>query len=517
MLQTGVTIDEGPRDWHILQQDTTGHAGFGLSGHWAPYAGDSDDPRGNRVEVRLVYEGSGCPVSAALDWTAARMAPDRAWSILLSGIPAGGLYRVETRVWRHGSEDERPLRGDYIHCLGVGDVWCIAGQSNASGTGAGIAEDEPELGVHLFGNDEVWKLATHPLEDATGSLHPITMTGIYHGHSPWLAFAKTLKHKLGYPIGLIPAALGGSPLQRWNPEQAGEADLYDNMMDMIAKAGGRVRGLVWYQGESDCNPEDVATYARRFRAFAEHLRRDLGDPDLPILTAQINRFTTPSLSLSPSGKCTPEADRLWSMMREVQRRLALDLPQVSIIPTLDLALSDNIHNAAASQVTLGQRFARVALGKVYGKECLSAFGQIDSARLDGRQIVAHFRDVSGGWTTVAPVNEFSVQDEQGWVPIERVALEDGGEVRLALSREPDGRVTLHSAYGSDPVIGLRDGSRQPLLAFSVALPYESLQAGYRAMAADEAQEAEAMEWAEGLATDALIGIDDDREGGCRIG
>ncbi|MHB0879028.1 MAG: sialate O-acetylesterase [Anaerolineae bacterium] len=471
MLQTGVTIDHGPCAWRIAQQDATGHADFELSGRWAPYPGDSPDPEAHRVEARLVYEGSGCPVSAGLDWAAARMGPGDAWTMTLRHVPAGGLYRVETRVSRRGRGDDRPLRGDYIHCLGVGDLWCIAGQSNASGTGAGIAEDEPELGVHLFGNDELWKLATHPLEDATATVHPVTMTGIYHGHSPWLAFAKALKRGLGHPIGLIPAALGGSPLQRWNSEEPGHADLYENMLDMIAKAGGRVRGVIWYQGESDCNPEGSASYGHRFRAFAERLRRDLREPGLPILTAQLNRFTTPDLSLSPVGKCGAEADRAWSVVREAQRRLALELPHVSVIPTLDLALSDNIHNAAAAQVTLGQRFARVALGKVYGKECLAEFAQIGRARLEGRDVVAEFQSVSGGWTTVAPVTDFSVEDERGWVPIESVALGDEGEVRLRLGRALEGRAVLHVAFGADPLLGLRDGNRQPIVAFSVALPY----------------------------------------------
>lgn len=471
MLQTGVTIDSGPSAWRILQQDATGHADLELSGRWTPYPEEVPDPRVHRVEVRLVYEGSGCPVTAGLDWAPARMGPGDSWAMTLRRVPAGGLYRVETRVWRHGQDDERPLRGDYIHCLGVGDVWCIAGQSNASGTGSGIAEDEPELGVHLFGNDERWKLATHPLEDATATLHPVTVTGIYHGHSPWIAFAKALKHELGHPIGLIPAALGGSPLQRWNPEEPGHADLYENMLDMIAKAGGHVRGIVWYQGESDCNPQDSASYQQRFAAFAGRLRRDLSQPDLPILTAQINRFTTPSLSLSPTGKCDAVADRAWSVIREAQRRLALELPGVSVIPTLDLALSDNIHNAAASQVTLGQRFARVALGKVYARECLAEFAQIARAYLDGRDIVAEFTGASAGWTTVAPVTDFSVEDEHGWVPVERVTLGDSGLVRLRLAREPHGPAVLHAAYGADPQLGLRDANRQPIVAFSVALPY----------------------------------------------
>jgi len=473
MASVGVTIGAGPAAWQVLQQDATGHAAIELSGEWAPLPGTDRDAGRQVVEARLVYESSGCPVSQDLDWAPAETGTDGRWTASLVGVPAGGLYRVETRVSRRGLADDRPLRGDYIHCLGVGDLWCIAGQSNASGTGAGIAEDGPELGVHVLGNDETWRLATHPLEDATATRHPVTMTGIYHGHSPWLAFAKALKRSLGYPIGLIPTALGGSPLQRWNPAEPGPADLYSNLLEMVSLAGGRVRGSVWYQGESDCSPDLSATYQDRFRDFVEALRRDLGDRGLPVLTAQLNRFTTPSLALSPVGRCDAGADRGWSIVREAQRRLAEEVPQISVVPTLDLFLSDNIHNAAGAQVMLGERFARVALGRVYGRPALHEFAGISRARLtdDRRGVDLQFTGVSGGWTTVGPVADFSLEDEQGWVPVRRVELGDAGDVTLHLIRAVGGEATLHGGYGANPEVNLRDGNRQPFVAFSVRLPH----------------------------------------------
>jgi hypothetical protein len=370
--------------------------------------------------------------------------------------------------------DERPLRGDYIHCLGVGDLWCIAGQSNASGTGAGIVADAPELGVHLFGNDEKWRLATHPLEDATGTLHPITITGIFHGHSPWLAFAKALKQRLGFPIGLIPTALGGSPLQRWNPEEPGKADLYENMMDMIQKAGGRIKGIVWYQGEADCSPVLSKTYYARFRQFVEMARRDLRVPDLPLITAQLNRATTHDLRLSPAKgtEGPPEVQRAWSAVREAQRQAARDIPFVYLAPTLDLALSDNIHNAAPSEVLLGERFAQVALGKIYGRPALDEFPEIAEVRFANArkdEIICAFRNVFGGWCALGPIEDFVVEDEEGLILIKAVVLGENAELRINLSRTPRGRATLHAGYGADPVVRLRDANRRPIIAFSVPI------------------------------------------------
>lgn len=474
--QVGVQIQSGPSPWRIIQQDEHGYGSIELAGQWKPAAAGDVDRGPHWVEARLVHESSGWPVSTALDWASADVGPDGSWHMTIERIPAGGLYRLETRVSRRNLPDERPLRGDYVHCLGVGDLWCIAGQSNASGTGAGMVDDPPEAGVHMFANDEQWKLATHPLEDATGTLHPITVTGIYHGHSPWLTFAKRVKARLGSPIGLIPTAMGGSPLQRWNPSEPGQADLYANMMDMIHKAGGSIRGIVWYQGESDCSPGPADSYLARFGQFVQSVRDDLGYPRLPILTAQINRTTTTSCQLSPPRDAThaAAAQRAWSTVREAQRQAARDIPGVYLVPTLDLSLSDNIHIAAPSEVVLGERFAQVAIGKVHGKEALDEFPELSDAQLsgdDGNELAMQFRHVSGGWAPVGPVEDFRVEDAQGQVPVNRVELGEHGHVRLQLARAPEGSVWLHAAYGADPLVRLCDANRRPIVAFSVQVPH----------------------------------------------
>ncbi|MBM4087080.1 MAG: sialate O-acetylesterase, partial [Planctomycetes bacterium] len=271
---------------------------------------------------------------------------------------------------------------------------------------------------------------------------------------------------------LIPTALGGSPLRMWNPEE-GKAVLYENMLDMIRKAGGRIKGIVWYQGEADGSPALAATYRKRFQQFVECARRDLHAPQLPFLTAQLNRCTTHDLRISPAlGVASPpEVERAWSAVREAQRQVARETPCVYLIPALDLTLGDNIHNSAPSEVILGERFAQVALGKVYGQPALDEFPELVEARLtDGNEIAAAFKHVAGGWCALGPVEDFRVEDEHGVVAIKQVVLGEGGEVRLRLARAAAGKATLHAAYGADPLSRLRDMNRSPLIAFSVQLP-----------------------------------------------
>ncbi len=440
--------------WQILQQSAAGTAALSLHGRYRT------EQREIRVEARLVHEHDGRPVGGSCDWQAAELGSGDAWQLTLTHVPSGGLYRLETRVWRNDGPDLRPMRGDYVHHLGVGDIWVIAGQSNASGTGLGYVEDPPTLGVHLLGNDEQWQLACHPLEDATATLHPVTVHGVFQAHSPWLAFGRRLQAALGYPIGLIPTALGGSSLAMWEPARNGP--LYANMMAMIAAAGGRVRGVVWYQGESDANPAAVASYAARFREFIAGLRSDLASPELPVLCAQLGRVVAPG-----------DAQRAtcWTELREIQRRLAAEVDQVWLVPAIDLPLSDEIHLSAASNVLLGQRFAEQALVQVYGRPGTPpALRLLRAARTAATVVRLDFTRSPAGWCRPGEIRSLTAADSAGELAVEAVSLDDEGWVELRLAREPAGEVTVHAHAGCHPPADLRDRDQRPVEAFSVVVP-----------------------------------------------
>lgn len=452
----GASLERGPQDWQILQQGADGTASLELAGVYRTNAPEF------RVETRLVREADGTPVSAALNWQPARLLPDQRWEARLTRIPAGGLYRLETRVWRTNCPDTRPMRGDYVHHLGVGDLWVIAGQSNASGTGQGPVEDPPVLGVHQLGNDELWKLACHPLEDATRSRHPVTVHGVFQAHSPWIAFGRRLLEVGGYPIGLIPTALGGAPLARWQPG----ADLYLNMQEMVRLAGGAVRGIVWYQGESDCNPTGRKNYLERFTRFVEGARQDLGKPDLPILTAQLGRFAEAGGDV--------ERNLSWTLLREAQRQAALRLPGVSLIPAIDLPMSDEIHVSAVGNTVLGRRFADVALSALYGREMPAPGIHLEKAEwlvgAPSPTVRLRFRPLVAGWCRVGPIADFTVIDGMGPVELSAVTPDDQGWVDLRLGRGPAGGVTIHAHAGCFPPVNLRDRDQRPILGFTVELP-----------------------------------------------
>jgi hypothetical protein len=456
----GCIILEGLRDWQILQRDASGMASVTLRGNWSIPSPEKVDPQDRKepfVTVRVVSERNGAPVTAALDWHAATTLVDGTWEARLD-IPAGGLYRVETAVNR--GRVEWGYHGDTVHHVGVGDLWVIAGQSNAAGYGRGYIDDAPELGIHLLGNDEKWRLATHPLNDTRGNTHP-NCEECNPRHSPFLAFARLLKRELAIPIGLVQTALGGSPLRAWNPVENPEAPLYHNLIHCVRLAGGKVAGVGWYQGESDAGPERALTYRERFGQFVESVRRDLGQPELPFVTTQLNRVI--------KSEPTATENLSWSQLREQQRQAVHQLQHVALVSAVDLPLSDLIHISPAGNLILGQRLAAAALEMKDGKDRAARFPEIVSAQFDPdrKGVILEFWPVRFRLLSdYSVVKEFVVEDEQGSMNVVASEFIRKDRIWLKLDREPGAKAVVHGQSGTSPLTHIYEvETNRPLLAF----------------------------------------------------
>lgn len=453
MIGYGVFLERGPRDYQVLQQ-REGRAALLLSGRWVnhPTQATLIEPA---VYARVVEEATGRPV---VDWLAMDTKPTGSWAGMLT-VPAGGCYRLETCLDNTGQRIEWAVRGDMVHHFAVGDLYVIAGQSNAVGFGKEPVEDGPELGVHVFRTRGSWDLATHPLADTTGSAYPLSAEAANPGHSPWLAFGKRLRRATGLPIGLIPAALGAAPLSRWNPEE--EGDLYGNMMEMIRACGGRVRGLLWYQGCADANDALSATYGQRFAALVRRFRADVGDAGCPVLTVQLNRCTDRVMGLT---------DRGWGTVREAQRQAARRDPAVYLAPAQDVPLADSFHNAARGNLTIGERVANLALRHIYAQPVPGDAPDLEAVeRQAPDRLALVFRNVSRRMDVIGVPPEracVTVTDELGEVPL-RHWLGKGERIVLYLRRPLEGQARVSGAWRMEPGrdLPMDMGTYLPLLSF----------------------------------------------------
>jgi hypothetical protein len=160
-------------------------------------------------------------------------------------------------------------------------VYVLMGQSNMAGRGVMTEADRrPVPGVLTLDKDNRWKPAAHPLHFDK----PIAGVGL------GIDFAKAMaRHDRSATIGLIPCAVGGTPLRRWSKG----GDLYENALARTRAAirDGTLKGVLWHQGESDSSrPEAAKTYARRLDRMVADLRADLGRPKLPVVAGGLGDF-----------------------------------------------------------------------------------------------------------------------------------------------------------------------------------------------------------------------------------
>ena len=157
-------------------------------------------------------------------------------------------------------------------------LFLLIGQSNMAGRGYPEAQDKTtDAGILMMNQEMQWTLARDPIHfDKPG------MTGVGPAHQ----FARTLKAKEpNATIGLIPAAMGGSSLDEWKVG----GKLYTNAVERAKEAmkHGKLRGILWHQGEADGKPEKIASYPDRFSKMIAQLRTDLNAPDVPVVIGEL--------------------------------------------------------------------------------------------------------------------------------------------------------------------------------------------------------------------------------------
>lgn len=116
----------------------------------------------------------------------------------------------------------------------------------------------------------------------------------------------------------------------------------------------KVRGVLWYQGETDAIQGRAAAYPALFAAMAGCWRHRWKNPSLPFLTAQIANYCDPQ---------TEDAANRWAELRWAQSEAAKNDPNTSMIVTTDFGESTDIH--PKNKRGVGERFCHAALTEVY--------------------------------------------------------------------------------------------------------------------------------------------------------
>lgn len=218
-------------------------------------------------------------------------------------------------------------------------IYVLMGQSNMAGRDTADMEGQPpDPRILTLDAANHWVVAKDPVHAKTSSIAP--------GVGPSMAFAREmLVSAPAVQIGLVPTAVGGTPLRRW----VKGADLYEQAVARARAAAkaGVLRGVLWHQGETDARTQaDAGTYEARLGQMFKDLRQDLGQPDLPIVVGQLGDFLAAENFPAAAG------------VREALQQLPRTLPRVGLAPATGLQhKGDHLHFSSDSARELGRRFA----------------------------------------------------------------------------------------------------------------------------------------------------------------
>jgi len=453
-----LVITQGAANDQVFQRNEQNRATIKVTG--------ACDFRDNRaIEARVLRR---LQVVDGYDWTAVGSARNGAWEASVKDLPVGGPYDIEFRAVDTGGKSAAATS---VRGILVGDLWILAGQSNMEGVGDLIDVEPPNELVHSFDMADRWMVAEEPLHWLLDSVDPIHWrrnaqrqperlvgeAAINYrksrrkGAGLGLPFAVEMVRRTGVPVGLIPCAHGGTSMAQWDPalkDQGGES-LYGSMFRRFRTAGGQVKGLLWYQGESDANERTAPLFKDKFKAFVDAARRDFGQPDLPFYYVQIGRHIA---AYNP----------YWNQVQESQRQVEAELQRSGMAATVDLELDDGIHIGTQDLKRLGKRLANLATHDLFPelKTNLKSGPRPSAVKLDGNRLLVEFTGVNGKLISSGRVAGFSIRNAEGAeVPLIFRALIDPhspNTVVLKLGGKLPAGAVLWYGWGKDPYCNLRD-------------------------------------------------------------
>ena len=350
----------------------------------------------------------------------------------------------------------------------VGEVWLCSGQSNMAfmlrqATNAQNTIDEALTKKYLRIYDMRPRVYTDAVMWDNASLASLNQLD-YYVPTQWQALSATnaphfsaiayhfgamLADSLDIPVGLICNAVGGAPIESFIDRHTIEhhPELVDILTDwrnndriqdwvrgrasynikqssnplqrhpyepcylyeagIAPLAGYPLRGVIWYQGES--NAHNVELFAVEFPALVSSWRRAWADETMPFHFVQLSSITRPS----------------WPHFRDVQRQLAAEIAHCEMAVSSDKGDSLDVH--PRDKRPIGERLGRIALHHDYGFSDIVPSGPaIRCAKNKGKSIVLTFDHAEGMHSSDgAMLRTFEIADELGiYHPAEEIEIKD---------------------------------------------------------------------------------------------
>ena len=414
------------------------------------------------------------------------------WQVMLPAFPAGGPFTLEVE-----GANRIALR-DIL----VGDVWLASGQSNMEFQVKNVTGAAAELARAAHPNIRLFHVAKaaseYPRDDVKAKTWtPVTPDSVQDFSAVAYFFAVELQRTQTIPIGLIEADWGGTPVESWTSLRAmaddaslmsifsARAEVAEQQAGSLlslraeetavaeARAAGRpapkfpfhpdfaawspgalfngmiaplvpyrIKGALWYQGESNAGADRVGTYRRQFETMIRDWRARWGQGDFPFYFVQLANFKTGAK---------------WPELRQAQTQ-TLALRNTGMALAIDIGDPDDIHPKNKQEV--GRRLALIARANTYGEPVEFSGPTLSSSIPQSGSLRLLFNHAQGLQGSAG----FEISDDgQHWSKAE--AKVDGSAVILSNASVPK---PVHARYdwANNPNGDIRNADNLPAGPFT---------------------------------------------------
>jgi len=239
-----------------------------------------------------------------------------------------------------------------------------------------------------------------------------------------------------------------APQFSWHPALAswGPGLLWNGMIAPLTPLP--IRGVIWYQGESNSALERVHLYDRIMRTLIEDWRGQWGIGDFPFLFVQISNF-----------KSSPAED--WASLREQQLK-TLQMRKTAMAVTIDIGNPDDVH--PTDKVDVGLRLARAARALTYGEAIEYSGPLFRQATPESSSIRVWFDHAKGLTAKNGDVMGFEVAGTDG--KFSRAAAKVDGETVVAASPDVATPVLVRYGWANSPQCNLFNNEGLPASPFT---------------------------------------------------
>ncbi|PWK18869.1 protein of unknown function (DUF303) [Arcicella aurantiaca] len=290
-----------PTSRSVFQRDNNNHSTLYIAGNYTTFV--------NKVEARVVARTMSPSQGTSTNWVIIQSNPSNGF-YYGSLVVSGGWYDLEVRCW-----NETTLVGtSSIQRIGIGEVFLIAGQSNATGD----SELKNEGNYGPMANDDRVSVVNHTLTfpinfgaislpradfsrlDSTYNISPFGVSAWC-----WGALGDSLTKKLNVPVAFFNAGWSGTGAAAWNesandstatptnfiimPRGMPYGNLRASLHFYLAQFGARA--VLWHQGETD-NLQETSrnTYGAYLKNIITKSRQHSGKSNLSWVVSRATRY-----------------------------------------------------------------------------------------------------------------------------------------------------------------------------------------------------------------------------------